>query len=65
MLEACGVAHASPYAVPPSSRGVDGIVLPGGESTTMAKLARTFELLDPLRERARAAGCRRSAPAPG
>lgn len=29
----------------------DGLVLPGGESTTMAKLARTFELLDPLRER--------------
>lgn len=30
---------------------VDGLVLPGGESTTMAKLARTFGLLDPLRER--------------
>ncbi len=29
----------------------DGLVLPGGESTTMAKLAHTFELLDPLRER--------------
>jgi 5'-phosphate synthase pdxT subunit len=29
---------------------VDGIVLPGGESTTMYKLARTFELFDPLRE---------------
>jgi 5'-phosphate synthase pdxT subunit len=28
-----------------------GLVLPGGESTTMAKLARIFELLDPLRER--------------
>ena len=32
---------------------VDGLVLPGGESTTMVKLARTFELLDPLRLRAR------------
>ena len=31
---------------------VDGLVLPGGESTTMAKLARTFELIDPLREAA-------------
>ncbi|NHC22103.1 pyridoxal 5'-phosphate synthase glutaminase subunit PdxT [Nocardioides sp. IC4_145] len=30
---------------------VDGIVLPGGESTTMAKLLRTFGLLDPLRKR--------------
>jgi 5'-phosphate synthase pdxT subunit len=29
----------------------DGLVLPGGESTTMAKLARTFELLEPLRSR--------------
>jgi len=32
---------------------VDGLVLPGGESTTMVKLARTFDLLDPLRLRAR------------
>jgi 5'-phosphate synthase pdxT subunit len=30
---------------------VDALVLPGGESTTMAKLARTFALLDPLRDR--------------
>ena len=27
------------------------LILPGGESTTMVKLARTFELLEPLRER--------------
>ena len=27
----------------------DGLVIPGGESTTMAKLARTFELIEPLR----------------
>jgi 5'-phosphate synthase pdxT subunit len=32
---------------------VDGLVLPGGESTTMVKLARIFDLLDPLRVRAR------------
>jgi 5'-phosphate synthase pdxT subunit len=30
---------------------VDALVLPGGESTTMGKLARTFEVLDPLRQR--------------
>lgn len=30
---------------------VDALVLPGGESTTMGKLARTFGLLEPLRER--------------
>jgi pyridoxal 5'-phosphate synthase pdxT subunit len=29
----------------------DALVLPGGESTTMAKLARIFDLMDPLRER--------------
>jgi pyridoxal 5'-phosphate synthase pdxT subunit len=28
---------------------VDGLVLPGGESTTILKLARVFGLLDPLR----------------
>ena len=27
----------------------DGLVVPGGESTTMVKLARIFDLLDPLR----------------
>jgi 5'-phosphate synthase pdxT subunit len=36
---------------PAELAAVDALVLPGGESTTMAKLARTFELLDPLRER--------------
>ncbi len=48
MLEACG---ARPIAVrrPAELEAVDGLVLPGGESTTMAKLARTFDLLDPLR----------------
>jgi 5'-phosphate synthase pdxT subunit len=30
---------------------VDGLVIPGGESTTMIKLARLFGLLDPLRAR--------------
>jgi 5'-phosphate synthase pdxT subunit len=29
--------------------GLDGIVLPGGESTTMGKLLRIFDLLEPLR----------------
>ena len=31
----------------------DGLVLPGGESTTMYKLARTFELFEPLVDRIR------------
>ncbi|GAA2090809.1 pyridoxal 5'-phosphate synthase glutaminase subunit PdxT [Aeromicrobium tamlense] len=29
----------------------DGLIVPGGESTTMYKLARTFDLLEPLRRR--------------
>ena len=29
----------------------DGLIIPGGESTTMAKLARTFELFEPLQAR--------------
>jgi len=30
---------------------VDGLIIPGGESTTIWKLAVTFELMDPLRKR--------------
>jgi pyridoxal 5'-phosphate synthase pdxT subunit len=29
----------------------DGLVIPGGESTTMYKLARTFDLFEPIRQR--------------
>jgi len=34
---------------PKELAAVDGLVLPGGESTTILKLARVFEMLDPLR----------------
>ncbi|HEV7625744.1 MAG TPA: pyridoxal 5'-phosphate synthase glutaminase subunit PdxT [Streptomyces sp.] len=33
---------------------VDGLVIPGGESTTISKLAIAFGLMEPLRERVRA-----------
>ncbi|HET6877989.1 MAG TPA: pyridoxal 5'-phosphate synthase glutaminase subunit PdxT [Jatrophihabitans sp.] len=49
-LTDCG-AEAVLVRRPEELAKVDGLVLPGGESTTMVKLARTFELLDPLRER--------------
>ncbi len=39
---------------PEELAGVDGLVLPGGESTTIAKLAARFELLEPLRAAVRA-----------
>jgi len=32
---------------------VDGLIIPGGESTTMGKLAAAFDLLEPLRKRVR------------
>jgi 5'-phosphate synthase pdxT subunit len=50
VLETLG---ARPLAVRRESElaSVDGLVVPGGESTTMAKLARIFELLEPLRSR--------------
>jgi 5'-phosphate synthase pdxT subunit len=48
-LEAAGVA-AVPVRRAAELGRVDGLVVPGGESTTMIKLARTFELLEPLRE---------------
>jgi 5'-phosphate synthase pdxT subunit len=38
---------------PEELAAVDGLVLPGGESTTMAKLAHRFELLEPLRSAVR------------
>jgi 5'-phosphate synthase pdxT subunit len=34
-------------------RGLDGLVLPGGESTTMIKIAKMFDLWEPLREKAK------------
>ncbi|HEX6843748.1 MAG TPA: pyridoxal 5'-phosphate synthase glutaminase subunit PdxT [Actinomycetota bacterium] len=33
---------------------VDCLAIPGGESTTIAKLARAYDLVEPIRERARA-----------
>ncbi|MCO6011394.1 pyridoxal 5'-phosphate synthase glutaminase subunit PdxT [Actinoallomurus purpureus] len=49
-LESCG---ASTEAVrrPEELEQVDALVIPGGESTTMWRLARSFELLEPLRKR--------------
>jgi 5'-phosphate synthase pdxT subunit len=49
-LTAAG-ARAIPVRRPVELDQVDGLVLPGGESTTIAKLAATFDLLEPLRKR--------------
>jgi 5'-phosphate synthase pdxT subunit len=50
MLEAVG-ADARPVRRPNELASVDAMVIPGGESTTMDKLARAFDLFDPLRGR--------------
>jgi 5'-phosphate synthase pdxT subunit len=50
VLESCGAATAV-VRRPEELDRVDALVIPGGESTTMWRLARTFELLDPLRKR--------------
>ena len=42
-------AHAYGVRRPRELQGLDGLVIPGGESTTMDKLVRAFELHDPLR----------------
>ncbi|MDF2978067.1 MAG: hypothetical protein K0S40_2795 [Actinomycetospora sp.] len=52
-LRACG-ADARPVRRPSELAEVAGLVLPGGESTTLSKLLEAVELLEPLRERLRA-----------
>ncbi|WP_017556897.1 pyridoxal 5'-phosphate synthase glutaminase subunit PdxT [Nocardiopsis baichengensis] len=47
-------ATAVPVTRPGELDQVQGLVLPGGESTTMAKLAERYGLLEPLRKRVRA-----------
>jgi pyridoxal 5'-phosphate synthase pdxT subunit len=49
-LAACGAA-ARPVRRPGELDDVDALVIPGGESTTMSKLAVEFGLLDPVRKR--------------
>jgi len=49
MLEQAG-ARTVAVRRPAELAELDGIVIPGGESTTISKLARIFGLLDPLRD---------------
>lgn len=43
-------AHAYGIRRPSELADLDGLVIPGGESTTMDKLVRAFDLYDPLRK---------------
>lgn len=49
ILRECG-AEGRRVRTPDEIAGLDGIVIPGGESTTMARLAGQLGLLPPLRE---------------
>ena len=49
-LEECGVT-AEIIRRPSELERVDALVLPGGESTAIANLARSFEIFDPLKSR--------------
>jgi 5'-phosphate synthase pdxT subunit len=39
-----------PVRLPSDLEGLDGLILPGGESTTMSNLLRSYDLLGPLNE---------------
>jgi 5'-phosphate synthase pdxT subunit len=53
MLETCG-ARTVRVKTAPELAGVDGLIVPGGESTTLIRLLDRFELTAPLIERVRA-----------
>jgi 5'-phosphate synthase pdxT subunit len=46
-------AEATEVRLPADLDGLDGLIIPGGESTTIGKLAVEFELIEPLRDFAR------------
>lgn len=48
MLRSLG-AEASEVRMPEQLEGLDGLIIPGGESTTIGKLATEFGLIEPLR----------------
>ncbi len=52
ILHELGV-EARAVRLPEQLDGLDGLILPGGESTTVGKLAAAYGLIEPLRERAR------------
>lgn len=49
MLKKIGVETAE-VRLPEHLKGLDGLIIPGGESTTIGKLAAAYNLIEPLRE---------------
>jgi len=52
ILRQLGV-EAPPIRLPHELDTLDGLIIPGGESTTMLRLMESFELIQPIREMAR------------
>ena len=48
MLQQIG-AETTEVRLPEQLEGLDGLIIPGGESTTIGKLAVAYDLMDPLR----------------
>jgi len=53
IMQQLGVA-ASPVRLPNELSGLDGLIIPGGESTSILNLMQSFDLIQPLREFAQA-----------
>src|SRR5512143_3429119 len=53
MLKRLGV-EAVEVRLPKDLEGCDGVIIPGGESTTIGKLAVHYQLMEPLRQMAQA-----------
>lgn len=53
MLRAVGT-EVTEVRLPSDLEGLDGMVIPGGESTTIARLLIRYDLLEPLRQRIKA-----------
>jgi 5'-phosphate synthase pdxT subunit len=49
ILRELGV-EAVEVRLPADLEGLDGLIIPGGESTTIGKLAETYELVEPMRD---------------
>ncbi|MBL0388987.1 pyridoxal 5'-phosphate synthase glutaminase subunit PdxT [Tumebacillus sp. ITR2] len=52
-LEQAGADEVVAVKWPADLEGLDGLVLPGGESTTIGKLMNKYELMEPVREMAK------------
>lgn len=54
LLETCKGVRVTLVKKPADITSIDGIILPGGESTTLAKLLTTFQMMAPLKQRIQA-----------